>query len=152
MGNVVGSSLVDIVVQPVGIEELAGGAPANHRVGHGVVAGEVVGGNGDVQPLVPVAPILLGQGVGVVLGMAQDKELAAVLGLDGENTGLPGSGQKLQAPGGQDVLGVNLGVAGVRSKEIVVEAPEQWEEGLRTLCSKTPKTFWGRACFSTPWW
>ena len=39
--KVVGGGLVDVVVEPVGVEQLGGGAPAHHGLFGGVVVGEV---------------------------------------------------------------------------------------------------------------
>ena len=46
--EVVGGGLVDVVVEPVGIDELTGGAPADDGGLVGVVVGEVVAGGLDV--------------------------------------------------------------------------------------------------------
>ena len=79
--QVVGGGLVDVVVQPVGVDELAGRAPANDGLLGGVVVGEVVLGDLDLQSLVHIPLVLQGQGVAVVFQVAQEEELTTALGL-----------------------------------------------------------------------
>ena len=76
--QVVGSGLVDIIIEPVGIEELGGGTPADDRGAGGVVLSEVVFRYGDIQPLVDIPEIFIGQGVRVILRVSGDKEAPIV--------------------------------------------------------------------------
>ena len=62
VGEVEGRLLVDVVVQPVGVEQMGGAAPGgNGRLGT-VVAREIVGGELDGKPLIHIPKIFLGQG------------------------------------------------------------------------------------------
>ena len=128
--NVVRRGLIDIVIQPVGVEQLPGAAPAYHRDLVGIVAGEVVGGYRNVQPLVDVPPVFLGQGVRIVFWMPHHKELTAVLGLDGVYPGVGGDCDQLQTGSVADILLPHLGVAGMGGVEYVVEAAEQGRAGF----------------------
>ena len=125
LGQIVGRSLIDVVIEPVGIEELGGGAPAHQRGLGGIVVGEVVVGDVDVDALVHIPEVLVGQGVGVVLGVAGDEEAAVVLALHGKDPRLLGDGQQLQLGDRQHVLQLVLGVPGVGDIEHIVKAPEQ---------------------------
>lgn len=142
--------MVDIVVEPVGVDQLAGGAPPDNGGLVGVVVGEVVPGHLDVQPTVHVPPVFLGQGVSVVFQVAQEKELAAVLGFYSEHPGLLRHGQDFQTGDLADVLLQHFRVPGVGGIEPVVNPRNRGEEGLSTLWSKTPKSFWGRAYLGIP--
>ena len=130
LGQIVGRSLIHVVIQPVGVEQLPGAAPAYHRDLVGIVAREVVGGHRNVQPLVDVPPVLLGQGVRVVFRMPHHKELTAVLCLDGVYPGVGGDCDQLQTGSVADVLLPHLSVAGMGGIEYIVEAPEQGRAGL----------------------
>lgn len=75
MVQIIRGILVDVVVQPVGVQQVAVGAPAEQRVAGGVVGGVVVAGHVDGLARLDV-PLVLGvQGVLVVLGVADDEEI-----------------------------------------------------------------------------
>ena len=90
-------------------------------------------GHVNVQTSVHVPLVLQGQGVPVILQVTQQEELAAVLGLHREDSGLLGDGQHLQIRDLADVLLQDLGIAGVGSVEPVVKAPEQGGGGFEHL-------------------
>ena len=123
--EIIGSGLVDVVIQPVGVQQLARAAPVDDGGQAGVVAGEVVGGQVRVQPPLHVPEILLGQGVVIVLRVREHKESPVVRALHPEHPRLVGQSQDLQLRLFQQLLHGHLGVAGVRGVEAVVKAPEQ---------------------------
>ena len=105
--------MVYIVIQPVGVEQLGGRAPADQGGLLGVVVGEVVVGDVDVDALVHIPEILVGQGLWVVLRVAGDEETAVVRTLDGEYARLLRDGQQFKLRDLLDVLQPVFGVAGV---------------------------------------
>ena len=129
-GDVVRSGLVDVVIEPVGIEQLAGAPPADDGRTGRVVVGEIVVGDVDGKALFLVPEILSGEGIRIILRVAGDEELAGILALYGKDPGVPGDGEELQAGGGPDVALVDLGIPGVGRLEDVVEAAEQGRAGL----------------------
>ena len=86
-----------------------------------------------VQAATHVAGELTPQRVGVVLRMAAHEEVAAVGALRNVHAGLVGDGHQLELRMRLDVLGVNLRVARVRRKELVVEAAHERGELLHEL-------------------
>ena len=70
--------LVDVVVEPVRVQEVRVGAPGHERLPPRVVAGEVVRRDGDRQPLRHVAVVLRLEGEPVVLGVARHEDHAPV--------------------------------------------------------------------------
>ena len=130
-GDVVGGSLIHVVIEPVGVKQLACAPPADNGRPGGVIVGKIVIGHMDGQPFVPIPEVFFGQRVRIVLGVPGDEELAGVLALHGENTGISGNGEQLQAGGRPDVALVDLGVPGMRGLEDVVESPEERGVGLQ---------------------
>ena len=90
-----------------------------------------MGRDGDVHALVHVALVLGAQRAGVVLGVAEHEEVAAVGALGDVDAGLVGLRDDLQTRVRFDVLGVHGGVAGVRCPEAVVESAHQRAGGLQ---------------------
>lgn len=113
LAQVVGRLLVDIVVEPVRVEQVGVGAPGDQGLLGGVVVGEVVARQGDGQALGLVALVLVLEGIGVVLRVPGDKDVLAVAGGGQVHPGLRGDGQDLQVRHGGDVLGAHLGMAGM---------------------------------------
>lgn len=130
---VVGRGLVDIVIEPVGIEELAGAAPAHHGGLGGVVVGEIVRGHGDGQSLLHIPQVFPGQRVGVVFRVPHHKKLPGILCFHGKDAGLRGVGDQLETGGGQNIAAAHLGIAGVGGIKAVVKAPEERGGGLEHL-------------------
>lgn len=85
--QIVGGGLVDIVVEPVGVDQLAGGAPPDDGRLGGVITREIVQGDMNVLSLLYIPLVFQGQGVPVIFQMAQEEELPAVLGFYSKNTG-----------------------------------------------------------------
>ena len=104
--------------------------PAHRRFFAGVVVGEVVLGELDVHTGGQVPHVLLAQGVPVVLRVAHQEHLTALVGLDGVDAGLRGGGQDFQLRHRLDVRPVHRGVPGVGDPEGVVKAPEEDEVGV----------------------
>lgn len=84
--NVVGRRLIDVIIEPIGVKELRGGAPANNWGLAGVIVGKIVLGNVDWQPPAYIPKIFLRQSVRIVFRMSGNKEAAVVLALDGKNS------------------------------------------------------------------
>ena len=75
---VVGSDLVDVVVEPVGEEQTGMGPPAYHRISGGVIVREIVFWDCCVQALCAVPLIFILQGKWIVLQVSGDKDLPIV--------------------------------------------------------------------------
>ena len=125
LSNIVRCCLIDVVIQPVGVKQLAGGAPVDDGGLGGVVVGEIVLRRTDGQTLVHIPEILPGQGVRVILRVPGDEKPAVVLALHGEYPGLLRHGQQLQLRNFTDILLPVLGVPGVWDIKNIVKAPEQ---------------------------
>ena len=74
--------MVDIIIEPVVVQQLRMGAPGHLRRARRVIVRKIVLRNGDVQPLLLVPEILLGQGIGVVFRMTQNEEMPVVRALN----------------------------------------------------------------------
>ncbi|CAN4017943.1 hypothetical protein AJOOGB_AJOOGB_06425, partial [Dysosmobacter welbionis] len=74
--------------------------------------------------------VLIPQGVPVILRVAHEEDLPALVGLDGVDPGLRGGGKYLQLRDCLDVLPQHCGVPGVGHPELVVKAPEEDEVGI----------------------
>ena len=61
--NIIWRGLIYIVIQPVRVEQLSGRAPAYNGRTTGIIVGEVVGGNINIQALLYIPSIFLGQGI-----------------------------------------------------------------------------------------
>ena len=79
--------MVDEVIQPVGVQQVGAGAPGHRRLAAGVIAGEVVLGDPDVRSGGQVPYVLIPQGVPVILRVAHEEDLPALVGLDGVDPG-----------------------------------------------------------------
>ena len=101
--HVVGRGLVDEVVEPVCEQQVGAGAPGAGGPAGWVVVGVVVLRHRDGQPRVHVPAVLLLQGVGVVLRVAGDEDLPALVGGDGVDPRLLALGQDLQLWAGGDM-------------------------------------------------
>lgn len=100
-------------------------APGADRLLRRIVVREIVVGQLDGQTFVQIAEVFVGQRVGLVLRVAEDKDLPAVVVGDDVHPGNRGGGQDVQLAGGADVRGGNLGVAGVGHPVDFVEAAQQ---------------------------
>ena len=100
-------------------------APGADRLLRRIVVREIVVGQLDGQPFVQIAEVFVGQRVGLVLRVAENKDLPAVVVGDDVHPGNRGGGQDVQLAGGADVRGGNLGVAGVGHPVDFVEAAQQ---------------------------
>ena len=123
--QVVGGVLVDVVVQPVGIEQVGVGPPAKDRRLGRVVAGVVVFRGRDGQPPGHVPAVFGVQGQLVVLGVPGDEDLPAVLGAQQVGARLIAGGQDAQGRAPGDVLRAHAGVAAVGGVEHLVKAADQ---------------------------
>ena len=119
--QVVGGRLVNIVVEPVGVQEVGVGAPVDDGGLGVVVVGEIVGGDLWVNACGFVAQVFFLEGVAVVFGMAGDEDLSSAVGDDEVDAGLGGGGQDLQVGIALNVIAMDGGVAGVGGVEDVVK-------------------------------
>ena len=85
--HVVGHGLVHDVIEPVREEQVGVAAPADDGGLGIVVVGIVVFGDGDWQARRLIPPVFLPQGLGVVLRVAGDEQLAAILSRHGRPAG-----------------------------------------------------------------
>ena len=84
--------LIYKIIEPVGVQQVGAGAPGHRRLAAGVIAGEVVLGDPDVRSGGQVPYVLIPQGVPVILRVAHEEDLPALVGLDGVDPGLRGGG------------------------------------------------------------
>lgn len=94
--HIVGRSLIDVIIEPVGEEKLPGGPPVDDGVSRGVILREVIHRNLWIHSFFQVTRILERQRVCVILQMAGDEEMAAVLGFGDGNACLVGDSHQLQ--------------------------------------------------------
>ena len=124
-GDVVGRTLVNEIVEPVGEEQMRVPTPRNERGLRRVVVGEIVLGNGDGFALRKVAEVLVFEGVRVVFRMSRDKNLFSLLGGNGVDARLLGGGEDFQILDLFDILAKYRRVAGLGHHEYIVEATEE---------------------------
>ena len=110
VADIVRRGLIHVIVQPVGIEQLGSGAPAYQGRLCGLVVGEVVVRNIDVDALVYIPEVLIGQGVGIVFGVSGNKEAAVILALYCKDASLLRDSQQLQFRDSQNILQLVLDV------------------------------------------
>ncbi len=72
--------LIDVVVEPIGEEQMAVRPPTLCRSLLGVVIREVVARDFNRKTLVEIAEILVFESIAVILRVAHDKDLTAVIG------------------------------------------------------------------------
>ena len=118
--------LVDVVVEPVGKEQVRDAAPAHDGLLRRIVIGIVVLRDLRMHTSLLVAVVLLLERQRVVLCMARDEELALLEVGDGVDAGIPlGLRQDCELRHLLDVLAVVLRMARVRHEELIVEAAEE---------------------------
>ena len=84
IGKIIGSLLIDIVIEPVGIEDRGIASPSQSWQCTGIVSGEIVIGHVGVQTFVDITKIFVIKSISVIFGMTEYKELSAVfVGNDG---------------------------------------------------------------------
>ena len=123
--HVVGCGLVDVVIQPVGIEQIRAGSPADDGLLCGIVVGEIVSGGLDGQSRVLVAQVFLLERVRVVFRVTRDKYLSAAFGHAGKHARLGGACQDADLGHLFNVLAVAGGVARMGRHKLIVEATEK---------------------------
>ena len=141
MVQIVRRVLVDVVVQPVGVQQVAVGAPAEQRVARGVVVGVVVAGDIDGLARLDVALVLGVEGVLIVLGVADDEDLPPGLGRKQHRPGDVALGQDAQVGAGVDGGTVQPGPTAVRGIEHLVKAAHQRVRGPRHAVLKHAEHF-----------
>ena len=125
LSQIIGGVLVDVVVQPVFIQQMGVRAPAEERRLAGVIVGVVVFGHCNGQALGNIPLILRIQRVFVVLRVADDKDLTAVLGAHQERPCLIALGKDAQRTAVVDILPAHGGVAAVGGIEHLIKAAHQ---------------------------
>ena len=110
------------MVEPIGIKQLAMGAPGDDRRLHRVVVGKVMAWDMGVHALAQVAEILGFEGIGVILAVPHDEDLPPLPRLGDVKAGFVGLGEHGEFGGGAHVVGAGLGVAGMRRAEHIVKA------------------------------
>ena len=75
--QIVGGRLIDKIVEPVGVKQGGDAASDHGRRERGVVVRKVVARDLNVDALVDVAEILVGEGLAVILGVTGDEHLSA---------------------------------------------------------------------------
>ena len=78
--DIVGRSLVNEIVQPVGVEQIGMRAPHHARGAGIIIVGIIVFRHRDGKPLRLIAQVLLFQRAGIVFRMAGDEKLVARFG------------------------------------------------------------------------
>lgn len=111
--QVIGRILVNVIVQPVFIQQVGVGPPAEQRRLGRVVPRVVIAGGRNIQPLVPVTPVFGIQGVLVVLRVSGDKDLSPVLDAQQVRACRIALRQDAQLSAGIDVLPADPGMAAV---------------------------------------
>ena len=123
--QIIGGFLIDIVVQPVGKKEIGVAPPPDHRLPGGVVPGIVVGRHGDGQPLVPVPPVFVRQGVAVILRVSGDEYLPSAFRHGCIDSSLVREREDFQLRLAQHCLSVTLCIPGMRNIEDIIKTTEK---------------------------
>ncbi len=124
-GSPVRRCLVDVVVDPVAVEELGGRAPLEIRLVLRIVLGEVVGGELRVKAGCLIPLVLIPERVAVVLAVAEDKDLSSAPRGAQKHARLLRLREDLQVLTCMDLLRGHFRVAGVGDVEVVVKAADQ---------------------------
>lgn len=131
LAEIVWRGLVDVIVQPVGVEEICVRAPQIERQLRRIVAGEIVERHGGGKPFVRIAAVFQREGFRVVFGVSGHKDLAAAVRGDNIDAGPVAERDQLQLLMRQNVGDRNLGMARVRRIKAVVKTAD--ERKLRPL-------------------
>ena len=59
LGNIIRRGLIDVVIEPVGIEQLSGASPADNGGARGVIIREIVIRHVDGKPFIPIPEEIL---------------------------------------------------------------------------------------------
>ena len=122
--KVIRSGLVNEIVEPVGEEEMGMASPMVDGHLLGIVVGEIVLGNGNIQPLGNIAEVFGSKSARVVLAVTGHIKEAALLGAYNVNAGFIGLGKDLDLVALFDVLTANLRMSGVRRHKVFVKAAQ----------------------------
>ena len=122
---VIGSVLIDVIVQPVLIQQVGMGTPAEEGRLLRVVVGIVILGHCNGQALAHI-PLVLGiQRVLIVLRVAGDKDLAAIFGAHEERACLVALGQDAEGAAVEHIFPADAGMAAVGGVEHLIKAADQ---------------------------
>lgn len=131
--NIIRRLLVNVVVDPVAIEEIGMGTPGDEGFLVRVVVIIIVLWQIDIITLAHVTLVLLVEGVRRILQVTGDEELTAATSHHDADTALRRLGEDIQARHLLDVLTAHLGMAALRHIEDIIEATEdrlRWVERL----------------------
>ena len=129
--NIVRCGLIYVVIEPVGIKQLASASPADDGRAGGIVVREIVTGYMDGKPLITVPEIFFGQRVWIILGMAGDEELTGVLAFHSKDACISGDREQFQTGGSPYVALIDFGISGMGSLENIVKATEERRVGFQ---------------------
>ena len=76
--DIIRRRLVHVIIEPVGIQQLPGGAPIDDRRVLRVIIREIVGRNRRIHSLIQVSEIFLRQRICIVFRVAGNEEMAAI--------------------------------------------------------------------------
>ena len=123
--HIVWRHLINIIIQPVGIEIVGCRPPGKQRFVPGIILGVIIPGHFNRKSFGKIPLVLRVQGDPVIFRMAHDKDLPPVLGHSQEQSGFFGFRQDGKPWILADSLQGCLGVAGMRSQKYVVKSPDQ---------------------------
>ena len=113
--------LIDVVVEPIAVEQIGVGAPVLAWGLGGVVVGEIAVRDLDGQTFAEVALVFVFEGVAVVLRVTHDKNLASIARCGNVGSRLLRPCQEMEIGTCLDILAASASVARVRGKECIVE-------------------------------
>lgn len=129
--NIVRCGLIYIVIEPVGIKQLASASPADDGGTGGIVVREIVIGHMNREPLVTVPEIFFGQCVWIIFGMAGNEELPGVHAFYSKDACIPGDREQFQTGGSPYVALIDFSISGMGSLEDIVKATEERGVGFQ---------------------
>ena len=137
--QIVGGLLIDVVVEPVGEQQVAVAAPGDARGQGRVVVRVVVLGLVDGQAFLEVAAVFRVQRHGRILRVPRDEYLTPSASHHHAHAAPRAFGDESQFRVGKDVLATEFGVAAVRHVELVVETAEDGQSWVENALREDAK-------------
>ncbi len=131
--DIVGCCLIDVVIQPVRVEQLRGRAPIRERLLRRIVVREVMLGNFGVDALLHIAEVLFGERLRIVFRVAEHEEVAAVGALGDEYARFIRHSDNLKTRMRFDVFHMDFGVARMRCVKDVIDTAHERARRLHDL-------------------
>ena len=150
--QIIRCQLINAVINPVCKEQICTATPGIEGRFAGVVVGEIVGRNGNRQPLFLVPEIFFCQCHAVILQMSGDEILSAVGVGDNVHASLWRFGQDFQFLALVNICSPDFRVSGMRSIKAVVKSTQQLHIFLQHLVWKDPEHLSGRSYLGSPKW